>query len=203
MECDTSHQKLKEKTLQIESLRLRKHSLLATKTAMVAGATFAVWHLVSAGVYGLLRQRLGNPDDLPGSLPFLVHFAQSFILVIGALLTGFFYYAWFLRKTRNTDMRFLWRIGAMSLLLTAVMSLCTITPEVFAAVISFGNVPGLRLLQIPMPLVLFLLITRVCLFPLCSLAGGTIARFLLVQRAAVRTSMRLPISEKVNMSRAA
>lgn len=140
----------------------------------------AVCFLASAGIQGLVHTSFPPKNYMvagePNWLFFPIAFAQTELLILGAVLIPSYYYRKFLSRTWRYPARFgegnANRIGGVSFLLVGLISLLTLTPEQISTMLTNADIremPGLDDLGIRINYFLYLVIFRLVLFPLLGL----------------------------------
>ncbi len=183
-EIETLRSQLKKAVNSLEEQKQRGKKLSVTAinsyayySVISAAFSFSVCHLASAGFQGLL-QRAYPPQELEGAWFFLVSFAQTEILLLGAIAIPFWHYSRFLQttgqnsislSTRNAN-----RIGGLSLFAAGFLSLAQLSPEQISTLLTNQKLVTLPVLNIDY--LTFLSVNRLLLFPMVGIGVCQFAR---------------------------
>lgn len=193
----TEIQKLKAAcaTMRKQADRLRKREataihaasrLLVSRMAYRTAIWFSIAHLVTGVAYGLLANQLSTVGTVAGPIRLLIEYSQTLLLVPCAATITVLHYARFVKSTHNLEFQPMWRLAGLGLVAAGGISLLMLTPEMLYAVAHFGSTPPTSILP-SVPLLVFLTITRLMLFPSvgvvsCLFARSRLSRAIKVER---------------------
>lgn len=129
-----------------KALRLRERTIkeMANRFAIKVAVFFSFCHLATAGLQGLIRRAYPIENYPEESAEYRVlEFLQSELMIAAAILVPIYFYRGYLKQVRNSSKGRTYgkalQIGGFSLLLVGAISILTLSPEQFAAMIREGG----------------------------------------------------------------
>ena len=149
-----------------------------------AALTFAVCHLATAGIEGILHDAYMAKVVRESPEWYLLTFAQTEMLLLLAVAIPAWHYRKFLSKTRKSGSSsksgHATRIGGLSLFVAGFLSLAQLSPEQLSAMLtnpSFLTLPGVKINYLT-----FLGVSRLIVFPVLGIAACQCVRKLQAAR---------------------
>jgi hypothetical protein len=152
---------------------------LSYKAAFSVTICFAICHIISAGIQGLIQEHFST-EKLVGVLFFVVSFAQSEILLICAIAIPLFSYKHFLKQAGNSKYaqraKYCTRIGGLGLFSVGFISLITQSPEQLSAF--FANDTLLSIPTFHINYLVYLGVVRIIIYPIIGILTCYVFRYI-------------------------
>jgi len=150
---------------------------LSYRAAFSVALVFAICHIASAGIQGLL-QRAYPPDELTGVLFFVVVFAQTEMLVLCAIIVPYHKYDEFIREAGHAKSAFsngcMNRVGGLGLFGVGLISLVTLSPEQISTLLGNQSLRSMPIFKVNY--FAYLAALRILVFPLLGIAACYVCR---------------------------
>jgi Na+/melibiose symporter-like transporter len=129
---------------------------------------FAISHIFAAGAQAYFRTYPLSTEPWA----FLQYFTQSILLSLFAMCIAYCYYRRYLYLVRTTDFKSVFAIGWGGIFVAGLLTMIQTPPEVYALLL-MNNVKDVSYLN--WPVIPFLLISKLGVFPFMGLFGAAIA----------------------------
>lgn len=150
---------------------------MSYRVAMNVALLFALCHIVTAGVQGVL-QRAYPPIELAGTPFFIVVFAQAIMLCLCSAIVPCYCYRRFLVDTRysseSNSTGTVFRAGGLGIFAAGVTSLATLSPEQISTLLGNESLRSLPVLHVNY--MAYLAFIRLLLFPAIGIATCYLSR---------------------------
>jgi hypothetical protein len=159
------------------------HFMLAT--VLYVSVAYAFAHPFAAGMQAIVQGAI--PFDAVGEpARFCVLYSQSLTLALGAFTIPALFYSMYIKRVKQRDFNSIVAIGSGGVFIVGFVGFVQLSPEQYVLIISSDGMSNLPYFDVP--LLLFLAVSRLLVFPALGLCGTAVVA--LVQPRALH-----PVSE--------